>query len=134
MNNSSKSDIYLKWSPYMDDEFILVGNSILFYKIFSYEPLNGIILMIEFNFKSILIYHNIKVKSRIENNIFISDNTYAKIFASINNYPNTKLVSWYPNTGPSGLNIGLYTLALHEFNDNQIKIIRLLVFHYFLFE
>jgi hypothetical protein len=42
MNNSSKNDLYLKWSPYMDDEFILVGNSILFYKIYSYEALNGI--------------------------------------------------------------------------------------------
>ncbi len=45
MNISSKSDIYLKWSPYMDDEFILVGNSILFYKIYSYEASNGIKLL-----------------------------------------------------------------------------------------
>ncbi len=47
MNTGTKTDIYLKWSPYIDDEFILVGNSIWFYKIFPYESLNGKKLIIK---------------------------------------------------------------------------------------
>ena len=61
-----------------------------------------------------------QVKSRIENNLFISDNTYAKLFGSINNYTNNKVVSWYP-----GIDIGFYALALHETNNSKIKVLSL---------
>jgi hypothetical protein len=49
----------------------------------------------------------------------VSENTCAKLLGSINNYPNQKMIAWYPH------NQSPYTIALHEADTSQIRILRL---------
>lgn len=38
--SSAKYEISIHWSPFHDNEFILAGNSILFYSIFNFDSSN----------------------------------------------------------------------------------------------
>lgn len=100
------TDKQLLWSPFNDDEFILYGNNILFYKITGFDG--------SFN------------RNRIDSNLFVSDNSYAKLVGSINNYQSQKLLSWYPSE--IGYN-NYHLIALHEINQDQIRLLSLSSFN-----
>ncbi len=100
------TDKQLLWSPFKDDEFILYGNNILFYKITGFDS--------SFN------------RNRVDSNLFVSDNSYAKLVGSINNYQGQKLLSWYPSE--IGYN-NYHLIALHEMNQDQIRLLSLSSFN-----
>lgn len=91
--SNSNNEIAIKWSPHLDEDFILVAKSILFYRIMSFDG-SGILFPFIMVLKFILQIF-FKAKNRIDHGIFISDNTDAKLIGSINCFPNQKVFSFF---------------------------------------
>ncbi|RNA42728.1 WD repeat-containing mio [Brachionus plicatilis] len=97
MSTGSTNEIKIKWSPLVDEDFILVGNSVNFYRLTSIDN---------------------TFKNRNENNIFVSESTCARLIGSINGNSKQKMISWHPFSNP-------YMIALFENDSSQIRIIRM---------
>ncbi|CAF0718217.1 unnamed protein product [Brachionus calyciflorus] len=99
MTSNPNLDIIIKWSPLVEEDFILVGNAVNFYHLTSVDT---------------------SFKNRNENNFNVSESTCAKLIGSISNYPKEKIIAWYPS-----IDFGPYMIALLEADSNQIRMIRL---------
>ena len=112
-----------KWNTFhmpigSNDEFIVNGNGIQFYKITDFDSSSNAWILWK-KTPSPLPANNFfpKDRNRIDSNLLLSDKTYAKLIGSINNYQSPKLLAWYP------FEIGYDIIALHESNQNQIKLL-----------
>jgi hypothetical protein len=93
MSYSSKSEIVIQWSPFFDDVFILVDSSVLFYRILSYDGSceeTNLTNFLGFKF----FFDNFRTdlaKNRNDTNIYLSDNSYANLFGSIDSFTKPKV-------------------------------------------